>query len=327
MRFFEAVYRDNAKRVQDRRALAADALLYARNRALQPLERALTLWAATRSHHPLLFIVGLPRSGTTVTHQLLARHLRVGFISNFVARSWMAPLVGTYRYFARFGRGPHEVPLTSHLGRSEGPHGPHEFGWFWQFHMDGPPDELDDESAARVDWSAIQRELVGLTTVWNAPVVLKNLNHVDCNISYFARHLPDARFLYVRRDARFVAQSILESRLKRYGNEETWWSVRPRGAEAWGSLSALEQVARQVRAVRARIEGALSAPTAPPHLNVDYATLAADPASTLQRIAEFAGTKLQDAAALATAKLDERDRVRLPADRFDELARLLEGGP
>jgi hypothetical protein len=38
--------------------------------------------------------VGVPRSGTTLLYQLIARFLRVGFITNRMARYWMTPIAG-----------------------------------------------------------------------------------------------------------------------------------------------------------------------------------------------------------------------------------------
>src|ERR1051326_495618 len=44
--------------------------------------------------HPVTFVLGPPRSGTTVTGQLIARSGLFGFISNFAARFWGAPALG-----------------------------------------------------------------------------------------------------------------------------------------------------------------------------------------------------------------------------------------
>ncbi|NBO54134.1 MAG: hypothetical protein EBU84_05990, partial [Actinobacteria bacterium] len=41
---------------------------------------------------PLVFIVGVPRSGTTLLSQLFSRFLDVGYIDNIVARFWANPV-------------------------------------------------------------------------------------------------------------------------------------------------------------------------------------------------------------------------------------------
>ena len=91
-RFFRSIYEDNADRKPgDRRSLHRDLVRYLANRLVQPLERMLV-----RTHRdpsvPLLFIVGVPRSGTTLLYQLMCTHLDVGYVSNAMARWWMAPI-------------------------------------------------------------------------------------------------------------------------------------------------------------------------------------------------------------------------------------------
>src|SRR5438105_462788 len=43
---------------------------------------------------PIIYLVGLPRSGTTLLSQLVSRQLEVGYINNLVARFWLRPSVG-----------------------------------------------------------------------------------------------------------------------------------------------------------------------------------------------------------------------------------------
>src|SRR5688572_30011389 len=59
--------------------------------ALMPLDEAV---ADSSSQLPVVYIVGAPRSGTTLVSQLLAKYLDVGYINNLIARFWMRPLAG-----------------------------------------------------------------------------------------------------------------------------------------------------------------------------------------------------------------------------------------
>jgi len=40
---------------------------------------------------PILYIVGVPRSGTTLLSQLVSRYCPVGYINNLIARCWLRP--------------------------------------------------------------------------------------------------------------------------------------------------------------------------------------------------------------------------------------------
>src|SRR2546422_969456 len=63
------------------------------NQILAPLEQELTknFNAPTQ---PIVFVVGVPRSGTTLLAQALAATGGFGYPDNFIARFWMAPFVG-----------------------------------------------------------------------------------------------------------------------------------------------------------------------------------------------------------------------------------------
>jgi hypothetical protein len=41
---------------------------------------------------PVFFIVGAPRSGTTLLLQTIINHYNLGYINNFIARFWEAPV-------------------------------------------------------------------------------------------------------------------------------------------------------------------------------------------------------------------------------------------
>ena len=161
-RFLRSVYEDNADRKPlDRRSLHKDVLRYAANRLMQPFDRMLV-----RAHRnptmPIVFIVGVPRSGTTLLYQLMSTHLDVGYVSNAMARWWMVP-VAAARFRSPLNQRPESLTLASDLGRSEGPDGPHEFGWFWQFHLHHEQsDDLDAEALAARDFRPARAELEGL---------------------------------------------------------------------------------------------------------------------------------------------------------------------
>lgn len=319
IRFFRGIYRDNRLRTEQRRHFGKDLGLYALNRLLQPRE-ALLLRRYPGGGFPIAFIVGVPRSGTTLLHQLIAACLPVGFITNRVARYWMAPLWATRRFFPRGSRP--QLDLTSSLGATRGQHSPHEFTYFWQFHL-----ELDScdvlSGAAAPRWVTIRRELRGLADHHRSPVVFKNLTHIDLNIGELAANVPEARFLYLRREPQFAAQSILGARRQRYGDERVWWSVRPLGFRAWLDRDPLEQVAYQVVETRACIEAALS------HLPRDrwcedsYESLVRDPAGALRRLADFLALSPRADCALP-ALSGAGNVIKIEPQRFATLSRLVE---
>lgn len=324
LRFFRAVHGDNVRRFDRRRALARDLLLYARNRALRPLEVAL----ARRYYderQPIVFIVGAPRSGTTLLSQLIARSLQVAWVNNFVARYWMAPIVGMRRYRARCaGRRP-EIPLESWLGGTEGSASPHEFGWFWQhFAPFGDSDELTPSELAAIDWDPLVRELYGMAGFARRPLVQKSITQVDYQIGFLARRLPNVRFVHIRRDPLYVVQSILEARAARYGSEREWWSLRPREWRRWTSLEPIEQVCRQVMHARDAIDAQLAGPARGCGMALDYERLVAAPREAIAELGRFIGSGPPTDSVLDGVALVSGNRRGRDPERMDAIAAALE---
>lgn len=309
-RFFSHVYRDDRMRaLSDRRRIRKDLLYYARNRSLQPVE-----WALQQryrgSAHPVVFIVGVPRSGTTLLYQLMSRFLRVGYVTNRMARYWMTPIAGA---ILSGGIDRAEIGLESRFGVGGSEMSPHEFSWFWQFYgFMAEQDQFDERALEGVDWGKIARSLRGLAGYFDAPLVLKNLNYVDYQIAWISRKMPDAKFIWMRRDEAAAARSILKVREDRYGDRSLWWSVRPRDYESWAKRSPEDQVAHQVQDIGSAIERSFSSLDASKGFTTSYEELTASPSRVLSQLAEFLGVNMVDPASVEHLRLD---RTPVSADQ------------
>lgn len=322
-RFFRSVYEDNAdRRAGDQRSMIADVVRYVVNKLAQPFDQILV-----RKHRdpevPIIFIVGAPRSGTTLLYQLVCAHLDVGYVSNAMARWWMAP-VAAARVRSPLWQEARQAKLVSDLGRSTGPDGPHEFGWFWQFHLlHQDTDDLDDEALEALDFDPAKAELEGLAGYFERPLVLKALVHLPYKIVWLRKHLPQARFIWIHRDPIFVAQSILQAREDRFGDQVRWWSIRPRDVAAWSSHPPHEQVAHQITNVTAAIDRAFAVIDPDAVLHVEYERLVEQPETALRRVAEFCGAEVRTGTGLADLQLTTRNQIRLPRDAHEALEQAL----
>jgi len=305
-RFFRAVYSDNElRRANIRRGLHGDLALYFKNRVLEPLDLMLRRRYA-RTDVPIVFIVGAPRSGTTVLYQLIADHLDVGFINNRMARYFAAPVVGAVLH-GRTGGG-HELDLSSEYGRTGGRHSPHEFSWFWHYYGDFHLyDDLTDDELSHTDWQPIKRALEGLAGYFMRPLVIKNINFVAYQVAWLKSLLPGAKFIWIQRDNRYTVQSILRVREDQYGDRRIWWSVRPRDAREWRDRPAVEQVAHQVTDICSAVAEGFESIPAQDQLKLDYEQLMQRPAETLERVARFIGAEVADENRLEALSLRPRN--------------------
>lgn len=285
LRFYQEVYRDNDLRVSGTRNKWKDYRLFIRNEILRIKEFRFIKKYYTEEQ-PLLFIVSVPRSGSTLISQLICQQLEVGYISNFVARYWSCPLVGLSRYQADNAN----VSLESNLGNTSGLHDPHEFGYFWQYWFNHTTtDELSEHEIRQLPWENVRNELNSLAGKWQKPLVIKSIVHTNFNIRELARQFPNARFLHITREPLFVMKSILQARVKRYGSEKIWWSIRPKEIEELKKLSIYEQVASQIILTRKGIEQQLQELSSDRWQQISYETLTEHPSKILNDLARLIG--------------------------------------
>ncbi len=322
-RFFESVYHDNDIRRQDRRRLSRDLVLYARNQVARGPD---TILSGLLANHtlPILFIVGPPRSGTTLCFQLIARGLEVAYPTNASSRWFAAPVVGSLLCGPRPWLRDRKIPLRSFYGGTEGPDSPHEFGWFWHYHLPlGPTNDPEDHVLASANWTSIRSRLAAMAGLAGRPLVLKSLDWTVYNIEHFARQLPQARFLYVTRDPRFSVQSILRCRRERYGDEKVWWAIRPRDVEAWLDRDPIAQACHQVSDIRVAIEAALCDLPGHRYRTVKYEDLVEDPRGHLENWAAWLGTRASPDRELLDTKLTNANRPNEAPERITEITEQL----
>jgi hypothetical protein len=175
-----------------------------------------------------IFILGLPRSGTTLLTQVIFNNLDVMCTNNVIAKFWKTPLVGAYLSKITLGSQKSDS-YCSVYAKTKYPWDPHEFSWFWNDLMN-----IKDitkynitEEANRIDWERVRTKLVNLNKVLEAPMVHKPLELIGYHLEKFASLFEKALFIYIDRDALDVAYSLTEARLYRYSDISVWWGSYP----------------------------------------------------------------------------------------------------
>lgn len=213
-------------------------------------ERAL-LEAPWRCSAPVLFVLGLPRSGTTLVSQFLAARTHIAYFTQGVGRHPDAPAITScVRHLLS---GPYVSDFESEYGKVSGANAPREAGRVWLrfFPRDDyvATDDLTSESVRclRRTVAATQWLFGGL------PFMNKNVKHL-LRIPALASAFPHAHFLVVRRDPRDVALSIWRARHKEQTDPHQWWSVRPPEYASLRACPVAEQVVGQIVGLRDRMQ-------------------------------------------------------------------------
>lgn len=198
---------------------------------------------------PSVFIFGLPRSGTTLCHQLLAFCLDVGYINNLIARFWAAPAHGVAlsRDIMKEVDDQRPSEYESLYGKTTGMLGPHEFSYFWHSALNiSTVEEITTfGNADRVDWLEARRRVALIAEAFGRPTVFKTLFAAEF-AQEFSRWMPSPLFVHVRRNLDDVALSLLQARIEYYGDPSVWWSMYPPGYDELRGLGFADQIAGQV---------------------------------------------------------------------------------
>jgi len=267
--------------------------------ALAPLERRL-LRQAPEPRWPHVFIVGAPRSGTSLFYELLVARYHFAFFTNIAHRFYKTPVAASW-----LGRGlirSYQPQYTSEFGHISGWSAPNEGGWIWQRWLEDGP-WVDERAAPGLKADDMRATLAALSAMFDAPFVNKNVMHAN-RIRLMDALFPGCLFIEVRRDLHDTARSIIRAQQRHKGPEpdaEDWWSVRPSNA---GGGDMIERAWRQVTGVAEDIARDGAALNRDCLLSIDYEVLCAKTPETLDKVAEF----LSQRDVRVTAKADVPER-------------------
>jgi hypothetical protein len=197
------------------------------NKSLVTLEMQL-LDTKFISEHPNIFILGLPRSGTTLLSQILFNHLSIDCVNNLMARFWDAPLCGAFLSKILLN----DTKSNSYVSRYATTHqitDPHEFGYFWRKHFlchditsSYPPERVDN-----INWSNIRAIIYNMNRILGKGLVLKNLEIAGYYLERFLSTFPRSIYIYIERNPLDTASSIAKARQEFYNDLNSWWGIYP----------------------------------------------------------------------------------------------------
>jgi hypothetical protein len=281
---------------------ADEELLRTLNAALAPVEEGAYL--ELDEIYPTLHVVGVPRSGTTLLYQAIAAGLELGYVSNLVAAFWRAPVLGM-RLARKLGLDRFTSSFDSTYGRTKGVGEPHEFGYFWNHHLRYPAlSALPDGHEETIDWTRLRTVLVNMAHWSGGPIAFKPML-LTWHLERLAAEMPRTCYVWIRRDLRANALSLLEMRTALFGTHEQWASLRPQGPDWLADEPPWRQVAAQAVELDRTLERGLGR-LSDRVLRVGYEDLCADPGAVLDGVHDLLG-----AHGFAPA------RRPLPVERFE----------
>lgn len=254
---------------------------------LLTFRRVSRLAGAPLRHQPV-FIIGAPRTGSTILYQALTDAFEVLYIDNLACR-WSGNLpFGIWLSQLIYGPRPHGNFASNHGDTSRyGGHAPSECGAFWYRWLSKERHFVDDDEITQDMIVGIRREITAAINRHDRPFVFKNMN-AGQRLRLIRRVFPGAKFIFIKRDPRLVVQSILQARAARGVPAGAIWSIRPRGFEEILALPEDEMVVAQVAAIEAQIDLDLGLFPKENSIVVNFEEVSE---STIEALGEFMGAQ------------------------------------
>ena len=256
------------------------------NRALGTIELRKAVAAEVPLDHRPVFIVGAPRSGSTLLYQLVVVRFDVAYLSNLHCRLHGAPSI--VERLAGHRLEPPEVFSSDH-GRTDGRAAPSECGPYWYRFFRRSPQYVPLEEADPEALRDLRASVRALGDAAGRPIVFKNLIN-SLRLEPLGAAFPEALFLVVQRDLADNVASILAARRTVVGDEAAWWSAEPPGVDELRGQPPEAQAAGQVTAIHELIEGARQRLGPERFLDIAYEQLCADTHAVLAEISAFASS-------------------------------------
>jgi GT2 family glycosyltransferase len=273
-----------------RRRLATAPARGVASLVLAPMERRLIRQAREKDWGPVCFVLGPPRSGTTLLYELLIRSFGFAYVCNLAHSLYTTPVAATSlaRRWIEAWRRPDADRYKSDYGTISGWGAPNEGGNLWNQWF---PREifLDADYADRVPLERVRGVVAGIARVMGGPFLNKNVMH-SVHMRLLDRLFPGCAFVHVVREPIANVRSIVRLRLEQARDASdlaAWRSVKPREWERFRDAHHAVQACAQVHFTHANIREDSALLGAERTLEVAYDRLCLEPGRTLEEIGAF----------------------------------------
>jgi len=194
--------------------------------------------------YPPIFIIGAPRSGSTLLYQAMLDYFDFGYLSNLHCFLYGYPaLVERMVHPTQRRKGNYYV---SEYGKTKGWSTPSECGDFWYRFFRRRPQFIPMAAVTEKNLTQLRSAVRSFGNSVKKPLLFKNLN-CALRLEPTINALPEAVFLVIHRNELNNAQSILKGRKDIHGTYDQWLGVEPPDVEALKKLPCYQQVVLQIR--------------------------------------------------------------------------------
>lgn len=240
---------------------------------------------------PPLFIIGVPRSGTTLVYQIVVSQFQVSYLPRMMNYTF-GLLNCNYLIVRKFlDRHKKNIGFKSSYGKIEGLFSPSEhinFWLLWISIMKYATHSISNQNLSvleRLKLNKMKNNLDSLSMIANKPIVFKNL-YLSLMIDILEEFVPDSLYLLVERDINQTIYSLYKARMMQK-NPNEWWSVKPAMFQQWTQLPILHQVVNQAIEIDKQIKAKFDSIESKRKRIVNYEKLCSNPQNIIEYLSEW----------------------------------------
>jgi len=227
-----------------------------------------------------IFIIGVPRTGSTFLYQLLVENARVLYINNYMAKKFQIIFSASKKYNKK------EISFLSNFGKTFKPHEPSEAGYFWNQWFSNEFHYSVKEDLNKRAKKEIYSTITALINYHNKPILFKNLA-IGQRLQVIKEIFPQAIFINIKRDPLYVCQSILKARISLYSDKNYWFSIKPKEYDLIKDLDYKDQIPKQLFFLEKQIEEDLKLFDDQNSLTLEYENLVSNLDFEIKKIKSF----------------------------------------
>jgi hypothetical protein len=271
--------------------------------------------------HQPVFIIGAPRTGSTILYQTITNQLDVLYIDNLTCAFNKNLFFGFWLSDKIFKQKAHNCFKSNHGNTREcGLHAPSECGSFWYRWLPKDKHFIDYDDINEKMVKEIREEITTTINYFDKPIVFKNLN-AGQRMRLLKKCFPNAKFIFVKRDVIYTAQSILKAKRKLILKDNEFWSIMPKNVDELKQLNAYEQIVKQIYFLEKQIFEDKELFNSGNFLIVDYYELN-DYKKLIQKLQKFIGIGMRDE--FNNPEINLTEKFTLSTFEIDELKKEIE---
>ncbi|MHA1757223.1 MAG: sulfotransferase [Promethearchaeota archaeon] len=193
---------------------------------------------------PPIFILGTPRSGSTLLYKILVYGLSLSFFCNLVEKFYLCPGIVSL-ILTKLTKVNPPYNFLSYYGNTSGWNGPNQGRMIRNRLLKFTGEYNKPKEISRNQLIEIRGTIGIIEKAFNMPFISK-YQLLCLYIFQLIEAFPNAIFIKVRRNPLQTAQSILNARRELFGDYAAWFSVKPREYEKIENIDPIRQVCEQV---------------------------------------------------------------------------------